>query len=153
VYDWAVVWLPIITKLVEDFMNFHVSWYFRFRLGLGMNCHKRWLWMVNCSCVMDDNLIVIWIWVWCMWNYIIVRVNCETVGWVGESQRMREESGRSPVFHVPPGGTEAAARRPVSKVAGSTWLVPCHGAHWFGVLIVNILRGDGFYYLGCLNNK
>jgi len=56
-------------------------------------------------------------------------VNCETVGWVGESQRMREESGRSPVFHVPPGGTEAAARRPVSKVAGSTWLVPCHGAH------------------------
>jgi len=28
---------------------------------------------------------------------------------------MREESGQSPVFHVPPGGTEAAARRPVSK--------------------------------------
>ena len=85
-YDWAVVWLPIITKLVEDFMNFHVSWYFRFRLGLGMNCHKRWLWMVNCSCVMDDNLIVIWIWVWCVWNYIIVTVNCETVGWVSHNE-------------------------------------------------------------------
>ena len=36
---------------------------------------------------------------------------------------MREESGQSPVFHVLPSGTEVAARRPVSKAAGSTWLV------------------------------
>jgi len=68
---------------------------------------------------------------------------------------MREESGQNPVFHVLPGGTEAAARRPVNKAAGSIWLVFLPWGGLNGVLIGSVLRWDrlGFHYLRYLNNK
>jgi len=74
---------------------------------------------------------------------------------VGESQGMRGKSGQSPVFHVPPGGTEAAARRPVSEVVGSTWLALLPWGAMIGVLIGSILRWDRleFHHLGYLDNK
>ena len=59
---------------------------------------------------------------------------------MGESQGMRGQSGQSPVFHVPPGGTEAAARRPISEVAGSTELALLPWGALIWVLIGSILR-------------
>jgi len=49
------------------------------------------------------------------------------------------ESGQSPVFHVPPGGTEAAARRPVRRAAGAIWLVLLPWGAMIGVLTILFL--------------
>jgi len=47
---------------------------------------------------------------------------------------MREKSRQNPIFHAPPGSTKAAARRPVSKVAGLFWMVVWSWVRWRGPL-------------------
>jgi len=39
---------------------------------------------------------------------------------------MREESGQNPVFHVPLGGAEAAATRPISTMESLIGWCSCH---------------------------
>jgi len=56
---------------------------------------------------------------------------------------MREESGQNPVFHAPPGGTKATARRPVRIVTTViSWCSRCgvlDGVIFKRVLICNRL--------------
>jgi len=40
---------------------------------------------------------------------------CGLIGWLEKLCWVREEPGQNPVFHAPPGGTEAAAKRPISS--------------------------------------
>ena len=74
---------------------------------------------------------------------------------MGESQGMRGGILAEASFHVAPGGTEAAARRPVNEVADSTWLALWLWGAMIGVFVGSIWRWDRleFHHLGYLDNN
>jgi len=61
-------------------------------------------------------------------------MNCKTVGWVSHKECEGGNFLKGQFFHVSLGGIEAAARRPASEVADSTWF-----ALWLWGAMIGVL--------------